>query len=110
VRPSFDITVREAGRAVVVAARGELDLLSGPELVRAVAEALDGKPELRIDLGGLTFIDVAGVRAVWQAVQRAQAVASEVRVSLGPAPVRRVFELCGVREAAGGRLHSSGAL
>jgi anti-anti-sigma factor len=72
---------------------GELDLATAPlleaELERARAQAVV------LDLGELTFIDLAGLRAVLAAESQARENNQELTLMDGSKPVRRLFELTG---------------
>jgi anti-anti-sigma factor len=62
---------------------GELDLATVPLLESELAKAT--REAIVLDLGELTFIDVAGLRAVLQ----------DLSLVDGSRPVRRLFELTG---------------
>jgi anti-anti-sigma factor len=72
---------------------GELDLATVPllesELAKATHEAIV------LDLGELTFIDIAGLRAVLDAGCRATEIRQDLTLVDGSRPVRRLFELTG---------------
>ena len=64
-RPTFDVLISDTGAGVLVHLEGELDV----ETASRFLEALRGSPtgegrEVELDLSGLTFLDVAGVRAL----------------------------------------------
>ena len=93
--PLLDVAVCELPPECLVAVAGELDLASAPELAGTL-RGLDRAGELvTLDLRALTFIDVAGVRAI----QDARRIASESgrrMLILGPAqPAARILELTG---------------
>ena len=68
-QPTFDVLISDTGAGVLVHLRGELDV----ETASRFLEALTGSPtagedrEVELDLSGLTFLDVAGVRALVRA-------------------------------------------
>ena len=72
---------------------GELDLATIP----LFESGLDGAAEAAIvlDLGELTFIDVAGLRAVLSAEIQAREKHQELTLVDGSRPVRKLFELTG---------------
>jgi anti-anti-sigma factor len=43
---------------------GELDLATADELIKLLEPAVRGDGDLRLDLAGLEFMDVAGIRAL----------------------------------------------
>jgi anti-anti-sigma factor len=73
--PIFSVSVSDAGTGrSVVAAKGELDIASAPQLLSAVASL--GQPAtsaVAIDLSALTFIDSSGINALRTAVRAAHA-------------------------------------
>ncbi|HET8977721.1 MAG TPA: STAS domain-containing protein [Solirubrobacteraceae bacterium] len=84
-----------AMRRVPVA--GELDLASAVPMLDAVRAALRSRPQtLELDLSAVTFIDVAGLRAVITC--RRMAVAHDARLVLvDPShAVRRLVEMVGL--------------
>ncbi len=79
---------------------GELDLATTPLFVESLLEAERSDSELLLlDMGGLTFIDVAGLSAILAAARRAARVGRRIRVSDASAPVRRLFELTAIDQA-----------
>jgi len=64
-QPEFSISKQTLVDCEVISLRGELDMLTAPELFRTI-EALDGFP-LVVDLSELTFIDSHGIHALMSA-------------------------------------------
>ena len=68
-QPTFDVLISDTGVGVLVHLHGELDVETAPRFL----EALTGTPtagegrEFELDLSELTFLDVAGVRALVRA-------------------------------------------
>jgi anti-anti-sigma factor len=54
----------EPGSPPVLHVQGEIDLATADELRAALEEALSADPALVLDLAGVTFIDLIGLRAV----------------------------------------------
>lgn len=71
--PSLMVTVAHEGRSCVLTITGDLDVLSADTLVSTVTGlvgGLDGQADqVVLDLAGLTFLDIAGARALVAAVQ-----------------------------------------
>jgi anti-anti-sigma factor len=95
------VETRRHRRTALVALRGELDLLT----VSKVAEALDGlEPRadaLRhvvLDLRGLTFRDVAGLKELMRQNEFARSNRHNLAVVRGTAAIQRVLELTRVEE------------
>lgn len=69
---SVDVQHATIEGAAVVRVLGDLDLVTAPQLAEQAALAAPG--DVVIDLGGVTFIDSTGLRALWSL---RQAVASD---------------------------------
>ena len=61
---SVDLSTRECDGHVVVALRGELDLVDAADVAAALAAAVAREPRIIVDLAGLEFIDCSGVAAL----------------------------------------------
>lgn len=89
----------EAGRVWVdpdgvIVVRGDIDMAAGP-LVEAAVDALDDGNPIRLDLGGVTFIDSSGLRSLLAASRRAHEHHTvAVLRSVGP-EVARLLEITG---------------
>jgi anti-sigma B factor antagonist len=101
VADKLAVETRRRRRTALVALRGELDLLS----VSKVAEVLDGlQPRadgLRhvvLDLRGLTFMDVLGLKELIRQNEFARSNRHNLAVVRGTAAIQRVLELTGVEE------------
>jgi anti-anti-sigma factor len=91
---SFDAQVtREPGRTVI-APVGELDIATCEALERRILSALEGEEHLVVDLCGLMFIDVAGMRALLRCARSARERGVRLSIAIGSDRVRRLFELC----------------
>jgi anti-anti-sigma factor len=95
------VETRRHRRTALVALRGELDLLT----VSKVAEVLEGlEPRadaLRhvvLDLRGLTFMDVAGLKELMRQNEFARSNRHNLAVVRGTAAIQRVLELTRVDE------------
>ena len=96
----FAVSVSRRGRRLVIVARGELDLATAPAVERVLGDALadvDATGELdavELDLGGLDFIDLAGIRAIRRCGEIARA--RNLRFELGALSpqAQRLVELC----------------
>lgn len=76
--------------------RGELDLASVGRLEASLAAIDEQAPaRVRVDLGGLAFIDSSGLRALLLADTRAREHGYEFVLIPGQEPVQRVFEMTG---------------
>jgi stage II sporulation protein AA (anti-sigma F factor antagonist) len=88
-------------RTALVALRGELDLLT----VSKVAEVLDGlEPQadgvrhVVLDLRGLTFMDLPGLRELIRQNEYARSNRHNLAVVRGTFPIERLLDLTGVKQ------------
>jgi len=95
----FTVEERNHGNAAVVAAVGELDLRTSPELEERLNRAFDAGAELVIlDLRQIEFMDSTGLRVLLSAHQRAHDSGRRFALVRGADQVERVLTLTGVRD------------
>ena len=95
----FSVEDRNEGSAWVLAANGELDLRTSPELEQALDRAWASGAELVIlDLRQIEFMDSTGLRVLLSAHQRAQETGRRFALVRGTDQVERVLTLTGVRD------------
>jgi anti-anti-sigma factor len=99
--PGLDVTARRDGPVEILAARGELDVSTAPQLCLEVqrASARLARPRIVIDLRELEFSDSTGLRALICAAGEVRALAGVLAVVVTPASqVDRLLTLVGARE------------
>ncbi len=98
--PTFRIDSTRAGTRGTLVATGELDSGTCVALIEAVERAASesGASELHLDLGGLSFIDSAGLRAMIQIELSSRERGLALVVTPPPAPVTELLELTGVAD------------
>jgi anti-sigma B factor antagonist len=90
----FEVRVEPAREVVRIKPTGELDLATAPELRDHVIELLAvGFEQLIIDLRGLSFIDVAGVRLLLELADRARCEDWKLSLIQAGDRVARIFVL-----------------
>jgi anti-sigma B factor antagonist len=94
--PLFDLHSSQTGATLVVAATGEIDMATAPELAQAIdaGSAVDSVRSVVVDLSRATFLDSSALNSLVHA-QRTLAereIAFRV-VSPSDETVRRVFEI-----------------
>ena len=78
---------------------GELDVVSAPELERCLGEVLEQQPaRVMLDLGGLRFVDSAGVSVLIKAKQRAESSGRTLLLRRPTEQLERVFALVGLAD------------
>jgi anti-anti-sigma factor len=87
--------VSSAVCTVVVTLAGELDVISGPEIQRAIDDVLDRHHPDRVclDMQQVTFLDSAGIRALLICRQRTLRRQCELQISRAHENVRQVLAI-----------------
>ena len=98
VPDDFGVDINPVGGDVVVAVRGELDVLTAPFLWEQMEPALAGVTgQLVFDFAGLTFIDSMGLGVVVRAQSRLRGeTGRQIVVRHLNAHARKVFEITGL--------------
>ncbi|MEU4674638.1 STAS domain-containing protein [Amycolatopsis sp. NPDC023774] len=90
-----DVALRHTGEDVVIAARGEFDALTSPQLQESVHHALAERPAvLVLDLTGTVFFSSVAIGVLVDAVLTA-GEHTAVRLIV-PRPIRRTLQVLGV--------------
>lgn len=80
----------------LIAAAGEIDISSAPDLEQSIDRALaEGAERIALDLGKVTFMDSTGLRTLIT-TQRRLNDPGDLAVVVGAGPVRRLLEIAGV--------------
>jgi anti-sigma B factor antagonist len=104
--PTATTMTVEHGRRAVVAAAGEIDLVSSPRLRTAIAAALEsGAQEVCVDLCDTTFMDSSGLHVLLDAHRIAEEERRRLTIVCPLGNVRRVFDLIGLDKSL--RLYES---
>jgi anti-anti-sigma factor len=89
------LETRDGWQVVVVAGRADAE--AADELETALRTAIDRHPKVAADFRSLDYISSAGLRAVLQAARAAESRSAEFAVCSLSDPVRRVFDMSGMR-------------
>ncbi len=95
----FDVQVTREPTGTRVSLVGELDLTAVDTLAEGIEDLIDSGPigtDVILDLSGLAFSDLLGVRAVRDACRRLQSRGARVRVRGIRPVVRRVLDRAGI--------------
>jgi anti-sigma B factor antagonist len=99
VPPYFSCRVLAGDHGVVLALRGELDVMSAAQARQALLGLeLRRGDRLMIDLRELEFMDSTGVRLILQALDWAERHGATLALIRGPADVHRVLEVVGLAD------------
>jgi anti-sigma B factor antagonist len=96
---TFSIKAERQGDAVLVSARGDLDLAATEPAERELQIAEGESPSLIvIDLAGVDFIDSSGLRVLLMAAERAGEAGRRFVVARAGGQVSKVIEMTGSDE------------
>ena len=91
---TLDLTGGLLRGAVIVQARGDVDLCSAPALERHLSAVLAGQaPAIVLDLSAVTFLDCAGLRVLLAARRRAASQGSPFSLAAPQRAVTRLLQL-----------------
>ena len=102
---SMDLGSGECGGHVVVALRGELDVVDAAAVAAALGAVAARKPRIIVDLAGLGFIDASGVAALARARGHARHDGGDLLLAAPHPSVKRVLAI--VWKADGCDVHAS---
>ena len=95
------VETRKHRRTALVALRGELDLVTVSKVAEVLTDLEPGREGLRhivLDLRGLTFMDVPGLRELIKQSEFARSNRHNLAVVRGTPAIERALELTGVAE------------
>lgn len=93
---TLEIHLEHSGERVVVRLTGEFDISGVREFHRALAAVEPGAQIVCIDLHGLSFLGVSGLRSLLDVQRRSRRNSFQLVVVKGPPLVHRVFEMTGI--------------
>ena len=88
---SIDLSTRECDGHVVVALRGELDLVDAAGVAAALMTVAAREPKIIVDLAALDFIDASGVAALARGRTHARHAGGDLLLAAPRQPVLRVL-------------------
>ena len=93
----FQVTTDRVDGGVVVAAAGEIDMSTSPQLRAALRDPGSAAPAVVLDLREVTFMDSSGLGVIVGQQKRAREEGYRFSVAVAGAPeVRRILELSGL--------------
>ena len=96
--PAFSVTVSRRGAVSTVAIRGELDILTEPEVLAALAGLEPGYETLVIDLSECAFFASSGISMLLDLNTRGAREGFQLVVIRAPAEAQRIFDLTSLEE------------
>jgi anti-anti-sigma factor len=83
----------------LVRASGEIDMSGSNDFAEALVEVAEGTPGLIVDLSSVTYLDSAGVRAIFEVVRRLATRRQVVGVVIADSsPVRTLIKVTNMHE------------
>ena len=92
--PEFSVHGRRERSALVVAPRGELDLVTVPKVRAVLQDHREG--DLVLDLREVAFMDTSGVHLIFEQQRRAEADGFSFALVRGPDPLQQLFDIVGL--------------
>jgi anti-anti-sigma factor len=93
--PQLQVDVIQRGDHLAIAPTGELDIATCEALEGRLLPMLQGDPShVILELSGLSFIDVAGMRALARCAEVARGNGVRFSLGLGAGRMPRLFQLC----------------
>jgi anti-sigma B factor antagonist len=94
---ALELSVDEQPDETVVAAVGELDVNTAPELrERLVGLIGTGTKKICVELSGVTFVDSTALSVLVSALKRLRQAGGDLQLASPNPSVRRVFEITGL--------------
>src|SRR4051794_25850411 len=98
--PPLEVSCVDDGREERILLRGELDMLGAPLLARELQAAAKRRPSrIVLDLGGLTFMDVSGLRAILDAARAARRDGRGLAIANPMPHIVRLLELTAIDQS-----------
>jgi anti-anti-sigma factor len=94
--PGLEVSLSVEGACLVVALSGELDAANVAALPTVVGGASNGDAAVRLDIGDVTFLDSALLRAILQCEAMLAATGVELKVRRPTVQASRIFEITGL--------------
>lgn len=99
MQSDFRVETHTTGRAITLAAIGELDLVSSPALQEELDRAIGSDIEVIVlDLRRLSFMDSSGLHVLVRGQQRAREAGRRFFLTRGSEQVQRLLDLTHVAE------------
>ncbi len=93
----FEVSVAFVGERAVLGVRGEVDILTAPDLDALVDAVIDqGHRFVVLDLAALKFMDASGLRVIARAARRLNPAAGELVIRSPSRMVRRMLDITGL--------------
>jgi anti-anti-sigma factor len=96
----FGVVMSRTENQGVLTVRGEVDLVTAPQLWQALETILaEGERRIVLDFANLTFIDGSGLRVIAAAQTRSQAMGGELAVRSASPLTLKLFHITGLEVA-----------
>lgn len=94
------LTTRQVGAATIVAAAGEIDVFTAPDLDAELTKAVDsGQGNMIIDLREVSFLDSTGLGILVKCLKQAKTAGGSLRLVVSSEKIRKIFDITGLDAA-----------
>ena len=94
------VDTRNEGDVAVLAASGEVDVFTAPDLDRAIeAQLAEGRSQLVVDLSSVSFLDSTGLGVLVKGLKGARESGGSLRLVVTSERIRKIFDITGLDAA-----------
>ncbi len=93
----FSVTIEHIDGRIVLHPSGELDVMTAPQLDRALESVVGRAAPVVVDLSGVRFVDCAGLAPIRWALRIGSKTTPGLRIVGAQPQVERVLQLTGLR-------------
>ena len=94
------LETRHEGEAAVIAAAGEVDVFTAPDLdTEITAQLADGRSRLVVDLSGVSFLDSTGLGVLVKGLKGAREAGGSLHLVVTSDRIRKIFDITGLDAA-----------
>jgi anti-sigma B factor antagonist len=96
----LQVRTRQEGDVAVLAAAGEVDVYTAPDLDGALSDALaDGRARVVVDLSDVTFLDSTGLGVLVKGLKGAREAGGWLHLVVTSERIRKIFDITGLDAA-----------
>ena len=89
----FAVELTSTPVGVILAVAGEVDLVSAPQLLAALRDALASGRPVVVDLGAVTFLDSSGLNVLIEAHKRAEELTTVMALRSVPPRIQKLLHI-----------------
>jgi len=98
----LSLTTRTQGGHTVLAAGGEIDVYTAPQLRQRLVELVDeGRPQIVVDMEQVEFLDSTGLGVLVGGLKRVRAREGSLRLVCSQERILKIFRITGLEKVFG---------